>query len=68
MIAQKNFAKPIITYILILRYPMMAKHGIHLDHGYIMDMEVMKPITPVMGAIITAKIITILHTQATLVI
>ncbi len=47
---------------------MMAKHGIHLDHGYIMDLEVMKPITPVMGAIITAENITVLHTQATLVI
>jgi hypothetical protein len=33
-----------------------------------MDLEVMKPITPVMGAIITAENITVLHTQATLVI
>ena len=47
---------------------MMALHGIHLDHGYIMDMEVMKQVTPVMGPVITAEIITILHTQATLVI
>ncbi|GIR90765.1 MAG: hypothetical protein CM15mP90_1890 [Actinomycetota bacterium] len=33
---------------------MMALHGIHLDHGYIMDMEVMKPITPVI--VITAAL------------
>ena len=44
---------------------MMALHGILLDHGYIMDMEVMKPITPTMAPVITVINITVLHTQAT---
>ena len=43
---------------------MMAKHGIHLDRGYFMDMEILK-IGPLV-IIISAELITIPHTQATL--
>jgi hypothetical protein len=45
---------------------MMALRGIHLDHGYFMDMEILK--IGHMEIIISAMVITIPHTQATLVI